>query len=257
MPSSYAHYRFGKQVLSAMPAEAKQCVTRFRRMYDLGTQGPDFFFYFNPLCSTTIGGLGSHFHTQSGQRFFEGACRAATSEAARAYLYGLLCHYCLDSACHPFVEAKDSSGEAGHVALESEFDRYLLAMDGVESPHTHNLSSKMKLTRGECMTVATFYPPATGANVHQAVGFMAFALQFLANPHRSRIRRLLKLVKPSLQDSLIPEEPVEAFARMDSELLARFNRAVKGYPAMLEQLMAHMATGELLGEDFQPPFGNT
>lgn len=256
MPSSYAHYRFGKQVLPTLPPEARQCVTRFRRMFDLGTQGPDFFFYFNPVMSTAIGSLGSHFHTQSGQIFFPKACQAASSEAAQAYLYGLLCHYCLDSACHPFVEAKDSSGEAGHVALESEFDRYLLAMDGVESPHTFHLGPKLKLTRGECMTVAQFYPPATGANVFQAVRIMAFALKFLASKNRKRIRRILS-VKPSLQDSLIPEEPVEAFARMDSELLARFNRAVKGYPAMLAQLQAHMATGEALGEDFAPPFGNT
>lgn len=42
MPASYAHYRFGKQVLPALPAEIRQNIQRFRRLYDMGLQGPDF-----------------------------------------------------------------------------------------------------------------------------------------------------------------------------------------------------------------------
>ena len=97
MPASYAHYRFGKQVLPTLPADVRQCIQRFRRLYDMGLQGPDFFFYYNPVMKTAVGGLGEHFHSQTGQVFFDHACKAASSEAARAYLYGLLCHYCLDS----------------------------------------------------------------------------------------------------------------------------------------------------------------
>jgi len=255
MPSSYAHYRFGKLVLPTLPADVRQCIQRFRRMYDMGLQGPDFFFYYNPLVKTAVGNLGGTFHSQSGQEFFTRACACATSEAACAYLYGLLGHYCLDSACHPFVQKKVSSGEARHVALESEFDRFLLEMDGQPQPHTYDISRFLKLTRGECMTVATFYPPATGANVSQGVRFMAFALKFLAGKNRQRRENLLRRLKPSLLDSFVPSEPVTAFARMDSELLARYNRCVKHYPMLLEQLRAHMRTGQALGEAFAAPFG--
>ena len=45
MPSSYAHYRFGKQILAQMPADVKRSIQRFRRMFDMGLQGPDIFFY--------------------------------------------------------------------------------------------------------------------------------------------------------------------------------------------------------------------
>lgn len=255
MPASYAHYRFGKQVLPTLPADVRQCIQRFRRLYDMGLQGPDFFFYYNPVMKTAVGGLGEHFHSQTGQVFFDHACKAAASEAAQAYLYGLLCHYCLDSECHPFVESKVKSGEARHVALESEFDRYLLALDGCDSPHAYDLSPHLKLTRGECMTVATFFPPATGGNVNQGVRFMGFSLRFLANKNRKRTEKLLRRIKPSLLDSLIPEEPVESYARMDSELLARFNRAAKHYPELLEQLRIHIKSGEPLGEDFAATFG--
>lgn len=255
MPASYAHYRFGKLLLPELPADVRQCITRFRRMYDMGLHGPDIFFYHNPFLDTAAGKLAKQFHSQSGQVFFPGACAAADTEAGRAYLYGLLAHYCLDAACHPFITRAVQNGEAGHVALEAEFDRYLMALDGIAEPHRQDITRHMKLTRGECMTAARFYPPATGANVHQSVGFMAFALRFLAGGSRKKREALLKKLKPGLCDFFIPEEPVAAYARMDSELLARFNRAYGQYPQLLRQLEACRKTGEPLGEEFLPTFG--
>lgn len=255
MPASYAHYRFGRQILPNLPADVRQCIQRFRRMYDMGLHGPDIFFFYNPLMKNNVGELSAKFHSRTGAEFFPAACAQANSEAARAYLYGLLAHYCLDSACHPFVQQKVDKKEAGHVALESEFDRCLLALDGEQEPHTYDLSPRLKLTRGECMTVAAFYPPATGGNVNLCVKNMALLHKFGANKNRARTEKILKKLKPSLCDGLIPTEPVEAFARMDSELLARFNRAVKQYPVLLEQLLEHMRTGAELGQDFAPDFG--
>ncbi len=254
MPSVYAHYRFGKQALPTLPGDARQCIQRFRRMYEMGQQGPDLFFYYNPFWKTAPGELGKQFHSQTGQEFFARACTQASSEAARAYLYGLLGHYCLDAICHPFVNKKVASGEAGHVALESDFERYLMAADDNKHQQNHKIRNKIKLTRGECVTVAAFYPPATPGNVNQGVRFMAFAKRFLSSKNQEKREKLLKKIKPALCDHLIPEEPVEAYARMDSELLARYNRAVKEYPQMLEQLMAHMNTGEPLGEAFAATF---
>ena len=136
MPANYAHYRFGKQLLSGMCPNDRRSIQRFRRLYDMGLHGPDIFFYYNPLIKTATGQLGGVFHAQSGQEFFARVCAQAGSEAGRVYLLGLLGHYCLDSLCHPYVEKKDADGSARHVELESEFDRYLLEADGVApAPH--------------------------------------------------------------------------------------------------------------------------
>lgn len=251
MPASYAHYRFGKQVLSFLPADARQCVQRFRRMYDMGLQGPDIFFFYNPFLKTAVGTLDSTFHSQSGRDFFPAACVQATTEAARAYLYGLLAHYCLDSVSHAGLP----HAEGSRAVPEAEFDRYLLELDSVPLPHTYDLSPKLKLTRGECMTVATFYPGATGGTVSLSTRNMALLCRLGAKPKRQRTVAVLKRLPGNLADRLIPEEPVEAFARMDSELLARFNRAVRLFPGLLEQLTEHMRTGEPLGEDFSADFG--
>ena len=104
MPANYAHYRFGKQLLSGMCPNDRRSIQRFRRLYDMGLHGPDIFFYYNPLIKTATGQLGGVFHAQSGQEFFARVCAQAGSEAGRVYLLGLLGHYCLDSVCHPYVE---------------------------------------------------------------------------------------------------------------------------------------------------------
>ena len=255
MPASYAHQRFGKQLLEQMPSEIRQCIQRFRRMYDMGLQGPDIFFYYLPFLDTAPGKLGKQYHRMTGKDFFAQVCPKADSEAARAYLYGLLAHYCLDSACHPFVNKVVADGEAVHAALEAEFDRYLMAMDGIPEPHRHDRTRKMKLTRGECMTVAEFYPPATGGNVHLSVWSMAKALRYLSGGKRQKREKLLNTLKSPFLDHFVPEAPMEKYARMDSELLARYNRSLRLYPELLAQLEAHRKYGALLEEAFTPAFG--
>ena len=255
MPANYAHYRFGKLALPALPAGARQCIGRFRRMYDIGLHGPDILFYYNPVMDTPVGQLGHSYHTHSGQLFFPQACRQADSEAARAYLYGLLGHYCLDSVCHPYVNRLVDIGEARHIALESELERRLLLMDGNSSPQTFDMSKRLRLTRGECMTVAQFYPPATGANIHRSMKLMRFCVHFLASPKRAQREKLLSRFKPELCDIFIPEAENEDLTLYVDELVHLYAQALERYPRMVEQLMAHMETGADLGEDFAPSFG--
>ena len=252
MPASYAHYRFGKLLLPELPPDVRQCVQRFRRMYDMGLQGPDFFFYYNPFVNTPTGELGKIFHRQAGREFFPIACKAATSEAAKAYLYGLLGHYCLDSVCHPFVNRLVEIGEAKHIPLESEFERFLLVLDKEVSPETFDMSKYFHLTRGECMTVATFYPGSTGGKVSRSIRFMALFTKFLAHPRRIKI---LEKVMPGFLDHCIPAEENADLAPYIRELHDLYGQALEQYPAMLAQLTAHLETAADFGGDFRPDFG--
>lgn len=255
MPASYAHYRFGKLLLPTLPNDVRQCIQRFRRMYDAGLQGPDFFFFYNPFLNTPTGELGRVFHRQTGQEFFPVACKAATSEAARAYLYGLLAHYCLDSLCHPFVNRLVQIEEARHVPLESELERFLLTLDGEASPETFDMSKYFRLTRGECMTVSGFYPGSTGGKVFQGIRFMALFTKFLAHPNRSRQTKILQKLKPSLCDFLIPAEENEDLAPYVRELHDLYGQALEQYPMLLQQLSDHLQTGSGFDEAFAADFG--
>lgn len=255
MPATYAHYRFGKQLLPILPADVRQCIQRFRRFFDTGLQGPDLFFYHNIFGQSAIGDIGHLCHAQSGQEFFTHACTKADSEAATAYLYGLLAHYCLDSVCHPFVNQMVSIGEANHIALEAELERVFMAKDGIDQPHTHRRSKYVRLTRGECMTAANFFPPATGGSISRCVRFYGMCLNLLGSPNREKTEKLIRRFAPQHLEHLIPLEENEEYHFQIGELLELYDRAVERYPLLLAQLKQHRTTGEPLGELFLPDFG--
>ena len=49
MPSTYAHYRFGQEVLKELPNDIKKIIIENKELYDIGLHGPDLLFYYLPL----------------------------------------------------------------------------------------------------------------------------------------------------------------------------------------------------------------
>ena len=47
MPTTYAHYRFGKEVTEALPRGLQNTIEYHRDLYDIGLHGPDILFYYN------------------------------------------------------------------------------------------------------------------------------------------------------------------------------------------------------------------
>ena len=112
MPSTYAHRRFGADVLVQLPRELREKITPYRPLYDMGLHGPDLMFYYRALQSNPVNRLGNAMHEQPGRVFFTRARgvvnKAKNRDAALAYVLGFLCHFALDSTCHPKSEAKRS-----------------------------------------------------------------------------------------------------------------------------------------------------
>lgn len=261
MPSNYAHYRFGARSIALMPPDIRRRVQRFRQLYDVGLHGPDIFFYHNIFLRDATVELGSKYHRQTGEEFFTRVCRnlrLEPNEAGLAYLYGVLAHYCLDSVCHPFIKEVSSKGEFTHPELETEFDRYLLTLDGKRNAHTFDCSPHMKLTRGECATAAGFYPPATEGAVNQSIKNMAFCVKTLAAPggiRKNGVNLAVKLSKGRLASHVMTRTPNPKCSHLNGELQALYDRALEKFPRMLEALKAHMSHNAPLGEDFSHPFG--
>ena len=258
MPANYAHYRFGRECMDLFPPETRRTVQRFRQLYDVGLHGPDLFYYYNPYTPTKAGNLGRFFHKQTGREFFTQACemlKKSPSEGGMAYLWGVLGHYCLDSVCHPFVHEAIADGKITHVELEAEFDRFLLDRDGRTPACTQDISGHMKLTRGECVTVSAFYPPATPANIHSSVLHMARCTKLLAWKKRKLLKNLLRLTPAAVQQSMMQDPANHRCLHLNEELLPRYNQALEKYPILLAQLMDYMKNGTPLGEEFEATFG--
>lgn len=260
MPSTYAHYRFGTQMLPLMPGDARRTIQRFRQLFDVGLHGPDIFFYNSPLLKTATDALGEKYHNQTGEDFFTRVCRSlrvSPSEAGIAYLYGVLCHYCLDTACHGYVREVVDRGEVTHAQLETEFERRLLEMDGKVPACSQDLSQHIRLTPGECETVARFYPPASGKGVAGCVSGMARYVKLFALPEGPARRILEKgtaIVGKRYADMLMTPKPLPLCAPYLPELMERYERAAGMFPEMLTQLQAHMTYSAPFGEEFKGKF---
>lgn len=261
MPSVYAHYRFGAAILQGLPADIRRSIQRFRRLYDVGLHGPDIFYFYKPVSKKDTATLAIKYHEQTGKAFFTRVCRSIRlerSEAATAALYGLLCHYVLDSTLHPLIQQLAQENGVTTLRLETEFDRCLMELDGKLPPDGGKLTAHLKLTDGECETMAKFFPPASGKTVKQALRSTALVHRLCVTPEgpqRKLLEAGLHVVGDQLSGMLLSQTPDSACSHLTPQLLECYQEAMERFPIYLQQLHAHLTYGAALEEEFSPTFG--
>ena len=164
MPSTYAHRHFGADVLQQLPAALQDQIGKNRALFDVGLHGPDLLFYYHAAKSNPVSALGNAMHEQPGRVFFErarGVVRQAKDrDAALAYALGFVCHFALDSTCHPYVEAYTRQSGVSHCEIETEFDDMLLRRDG-HDPKSFFTASHIRPTAENARVIAPFYEGVT------------------------------------------------------------------------------------------------
>ena len=139
MPDQLAHIRFARRVLEAADPSIRTRVDAESMAFRCGTFGPDPLFN-DPLPSGRAEGFG--LHRMPGRVTLErmrAPVRAGMPWAAD-YAAGFFCHYALDRLCHPELKAMAARGEAQHVAVETAYDRLLLARSSDDMPKHIQLS---------------------------------------------------------------------------------------------------------------------
>ncbi|MCL2571620.1 MAG: zinc dependent phospholipase C family protein [Defluviitaleaceae bacterium] len=112
MPGLITHYLGGQAAIESVSPEIRDYVAPMTNLFNLGTQGPDIFFYYIPgFITKRIRGIGSLMHDKDlGLFFLAMADRAKESVADRqsifAYTAGFLAHYAVDVHSHPYVFAQ-------------------------------------------------------------------------------------------------------------------------------------------------------
>lgn len=111
MPGLITHYLFGKDTYNYIHDDRiKNTIAKYKDAYNLGLQGADFYFY-DIAHSIKYKGFnyGRLIHTAKTNTFFANCLKAASimsgtkRDIALAYVYGLLCHFALDSKAHPYI----------------------------------------------------------------------------------------------------------------------------------------------------------
>lgn len=115
MPGFTSHYLFGVHMFHhTKDSNLKKIIKNNLPAYLLGLQGPDVFFYYLPcLLGDSKYSIGNLMHSSGSKEFFSHFLYALEHlesvkerEIATAYFSGFICHYTLDTSCHPFVYAR-------------------------------------------------------------------------------------------------------------------------------------------------------
>ena len=259
MPSTYAHRRFGADVLQQLPAALQDQIGKNRALFDVGLHGPDLLFYYHAAKSNPVGALGNAMHEQPGRVFFErarGVVRQAKDrDAALAYALGFVCHFALDSTCHPYVEAYVRESGVSHCEIETEFDNALLREDGYD-PMKFFTASHIKPSRQRAEVVAPFYEGVTVDETLAAMKGMITVHHFLqaANP----VKRWVVLTgmrvagKYEFMHGLVANpQPNPKCVQSSRKLEELYKTAVP----LAVRLIGEYAGGKPLGPEYQHTFG--
>ena len=259
MPATYAHCRFGEEMLQLMPADVRGTANRYRQLFDVGIYGPDLFLFYRLFGLGKVRRLGQKFHMQTGGEFFSRACRnlrMEPNEGGQAYLYGVLCHFVLDARCRPLVKQAEASGGCGGV--EREFDRFMMECDGVCRQGEIPMTVPQMLNDQECKLVSRFYPGTDRKVVRECLRNMAKLRMFLEMPQgpvREMLVKVLEIRSDGFRNVIAGQEPNPEGARWNQPLLEQYQQAAEVFPDMLLKLIAHLNYNAPLGERFDLIFG--
>ena len=251
MPALYAHLRFGEEVAKLLPAPYKQLIQAYPEAFALGTQGPDVLFYHKPLKTNEIKARGTLLHTWSGEKFFlaQGAKLLAnapdgnaediltTNGALAAYTCGFLCHFTLDTSCHPYIDAH-STQAVTHGKIESEFDKHVLRLNNMPT-RGYNVATPIADRNGVKEAVAKTVEADESAialcieTMHKINGMFSKKCEFF----HTVIHAILKIVNMDKKfgDMFLHKKDDPLCEETNAELMKRFNSAVLQAAMLIQQ----------------------
>ena len=199
MPATYAHYRFGQEVRKDLPEKEKKIVEEFPELFMIGLHGPDIFFYYKPFSKNRVRQIGHEMHKRAGEAFFAPAAEVVRehggNHAYLSYLYGFICHFALDVACHGYVDEKIAKSGISHTEIEAEFDRMLMVKDG-HDPIRYKPTGHIVPSLENAEIIQAFFEDADSTQVLGTLKGMVTYLNLLVAPSKGKrflINTILKL----------------------------------------------------------------
>ena len=252
MPSTYAHRRFGTNVLEHLPDELRAQLEQNRELYDIGLHGPDLLFYYHAAKSNPVGALGNAMHEEPGRVFFDRARRVvhceADRDAALAYALGFVCHFALDSTCHPYVEQFTRESGVTHCEIETEFDNMLLRWDGYD-PLKFFTASHIHPSEKNAGIIAPFYE---GISEQTALE----ALKGMISVHRVVLTGMKVVGKYDMLHGLVANpQPNPKCVKSGKQLEALYAKALPLAETLILEFMAKLDTDEPLDKAYDHTFG--
>ena len=262
MPAVYAHQLFGYEVLKKLPHTLTDLINAHKTQFQIGLQGPDYLFFYKPLSKNTISQTGYTMHYAPAKDFLEKVLPVIHEEGitspAYAYLLGFICHFMLDSTCHPYVEEKVIELGFNHIEMESEFERFLLLKNN-HNPLSYPTCKLIPTDDVTAMTIASLYEGITVPKVKRALLSMYYYKMLLTSPHSVKRNLLISLLHvtghyESMQGHLLRPDANPKSATTNPELLQLFKEAIPDTVSILQDFHETVISGKNLNERFNRNF---
>ena len=199
MPALYAHNRFGGDVFRQLDSELQTILKKYYTQFRIGMQGPDPFFFYRPIIHTHVSKCAGDMHDEEATDFFEKAVKVVKKEGRNsreyAYILGFICHFALDSECHPYVEEMVGRIGVGHMEIEGEFDKFLLCADGKDAL-AYPIEKYISTDDMTVETIYHFFPNLNRAEIKESLKTYRLVKKVFTAPSRwkqSVINLLLKI----------------------------------------------------------------
>ena len=260
MPSTYAHFRLGRELLPLLSGPLRAAADAYPQLYDIGLHGPDILFNHCPLVKTRINRMGYTIHARPGSEFFSLSLEAVRrgGQPALAYAAGYLCHFAMDTVCHAYVERTELQGAVSHCAMEADLDRALMAEDG-QDPLRFPLCGHIRASRENAAVIAAFYSGVTGGQIRRSVRSMVLNQRFLQSPSPLFRRMIRRVLRPfgQMADMVLSDQADPRCVRTTRRLVRQYPFCLKTALRLTEEYTAALCEGRGLGPLFSRNFNGS
>lgn len=258
MPTTYAHDAFGKIVYQKLPEEMKQIIGNERTAYLIGLHGPDILFYNRPFCKNPISQKGHEMHEELASVFFS-ACKKKymeeESEILLAYMFGFVCHYMLDSTCHPYINEYIEKTGVSHDEIETEFDRELMERNN-RNPFRFHPSDSVHLEKETIREIANAMSDLSECQVRHCLKAMKFYTNITVCSNcfkRNFLLNMARFTKASdaIQGRIIKKKKSKRCEESNQMLLHLFRLAVPETVTVMEDFYNTITDMDYLNYRFE------
>ena len=223
MPGFITHYICGQAILKNANPKAQELVKSNQQFYNIGTQGPDIFFYYIPgLLKRHLRDIGIQMHKHHFGDFMHHMTdimlkENLPSEAKSllfAYIGGFLTHYALDATAHPYVysqtgirkkgdKAKAIKYSVNHRKFETAIDVLMLDLMSSKKPSDYKLWELINVDYDPAQIVAaalsssiqgTYGRDVTPKEAYKAMTYMINITRLIQSRTGKR-KRLMELIE--------------------------------------------------------------
>ena len=263
MPTTYAHYQFGKDVIRILPGPLQKAIENHRELFDIGLYGPDIFFYYRIFHKNRVNAIGYRMHEEYADTFFKHAAevikQSENKSAARAYIYGFICHFALDSECHKYVEKMIQVSGITHSEIEMEFDRMMLVQKHID-PMTFHRANCIHPTIKNAAVIAEFYDGVSAKEIRKTLRYMILCDKLLTaqNPIKRKVLFFGMKVAgqyEGVRGMVMSEQPNPACKKYCQILNGVYHGAVPIAGKMLGQYQGVLFQNKEISTRFHETFG--